>query len=116
MARARWHFGGGPTYCAGCRAEGLPCADGRPGVDDQLCPYVEHAPMTVEGWEAWDVLSKCSGQLRLVPMGGVIGLDLGAALACGQALGYEPSGLAELLPAGEAGLVTALNDRMTRED
>ncbi|QLH40892.1 MAG: hypothetical protein HWD60_03100 [Defluviicoccus sp.] len=66
--------------------------------------------MSEAGWQAWDVLTRCSGQLRLAPNGTcVLGLDLSAALNLGTALGYDRQALAELLPAGEAGLVTALN-------
>ena len=79
------------------------------------CPYVETAPVSLEGWQAWDVASKCAGQLRLAPMGGVSGLDFAAAFACGRALGYDLGALAELLPAAEAGMVAAINDRLTGE-
>jgi hypothetical protein len=81
------------------------------------CPYAEHAPQTAEGWQAWDVLCKCAGQLRLAPMGGaVLGLDLGAALALTAAAGYDAAAIAELLPAGEAGMIKAINDRIGRDD
>ena len=43
------------------------------------------------------VASKCAGQLRLAPIGGVSGLDFAAAFACGRALGYDLVALAELL-------------------
>ncbi len=64
------------------------------------------------------MLTRCSGQLRQAPGGtGVLGLDLTAALNIGTALGYDRHALAELLPAGEAGLVTALNLRLqNRQD
>lgn len=59
------------------------------------------------------MLTRCSGQLRLAPQGaGVIGLDLTAAIHLGRAAGYDEQTLAELLPAGETGLVKALNDRL----
>lgn len=54
---------------------------------------------------------RCAGQLRLVP-GAAIGLDLGACLAIGAALGYDAAALAELLPAAEAGMIAALNERL----
>ena len=54
---------------------------------------------------------RCAGQLRLVP-GAAIGLDLGACLAIGAALGYDATALAELLPAAEAGMIAALNERL----
>jgi hypothetical protein len=57
---------------------------------------------------------RCSGQLRVAPHGAaVLGLDLGTALAIGMAMGYDAYLLAELLPAGEAGLVKALNERLS---
>ncbi len=64
------------------------------------------------------MLTRCSGQLRLTPSGRcVLGLDLTTALNLGTALGYDRHALAELLPAGEAGLVTALNLRLqSRQD
>lgn len=110
-ARSRWHFGGGPGYCEGCHRQGRPCAKGEPGQGGELCAYVAHAPLTEVGWQAWDVLLRCSGQLRVVP-GAVIGIDFGAAFAIGQALGYDALALAELLPAAEAGMVSAINTRL----
>ncbi len=72
--------------------------------------------MTYAGWQAWDVITRCSGQLRLAPNGAVvIGLDLTAAIALATALGYDVRGVAELLPAAEAGLVTALNARLATQ-
>lgn len=43
---------------------------------------------------------------------GVIGWDMGAALAMGTALGIAPAALAELLPVIEAEMVRRLNERM----
>jgi hypothetical protein len=54
---------------------------------------------------------RCAGQLRFVP-GVVVGIDLGAALSVGAAVGYDAIALAELLPAGEAGMVAAINERL----
>jgi hypothetical protein len=103
---------------------GAPCARGDPGAKpatglgpvDRRCRYVETAPVSLEGWQAWDVAAKCAGQLRLAPMGGgVSGLDFAAAFACAHALGYDLVAFAELLPAAEAGMVAAINDRLTGE-
>jgi hypothetical protein len=110
-ARARWHFGGGAGYCEGCRRQGLPCARGEPGRDGEVCAYFANEPLTEAGWQAWDILTRCAGQLRMLP-GAVVGLDLGVALAVGAAAGYDVAALAELLPAGEAGLVGAMNERL----
>lgn len=83
------------------------------GLDGNRCPYIAHEPLSDAGWAAWDVLTRCSGQLRLAPQGaGVIGLDLAAAIHLGRAAGYDEQALAELLPAGETGLVKALNERL----
>jgi hypothetical protein len=99
MARCRWHFGGGPEYCGACP---LPC---------DVCPYRQHEPLSLEGWQAWDVALKTASQLRAVP-GAAIGLDLAACLRVGRALGYDESALAELLPAAETGLIEGLNRRL----
>ena len=81
-----------------------------------LCPYLEHEPLTDAGWQAWDLILRCSGQLRLAPHAGIVaGLDLAAALALGAALGHDVYALAELLPAAEAGLVAAINTRLSEE-
>jgi len=82
----------------------------------ERCPYLEHEPLTDAGWQAWDVILRCSGQLRLAPHAGiVIGIDMAAALALGAALGHDVYALAELLPAAEAGLVAAINTRLSEE-
>jgi hypothetical protein len=75
---------------------------------------VEHQPHSDGGWQAWDVLLRCSGQIRVIP-GAAVGLDFAAALAVGAALGYDAAALAELLPAGEAGMIAAINERIRRD-
>lgn len=54
---------------------------------------------------------RCAGQLRLVP-GAAIGIDLNACFGMGAGLGYDATGLAELLPAAEAGTIAGFNERM----
>lgn len=44
--------------------------------------------------------------------GGILGWDMTAALALGQALGIEPLALAEFLPAIEAVMVRSFNARI----
>jgi hypothetical protein len=44
--------------------------------------------------------------------GAVIGWDMGAALALGDALGVPPIAMAELLPVIEAVMVAKLNEQM----
>lgn len=60
------------------------------------------------------MIERCAGQLRVAPGGGAVGLDMGAALRLAEALGYAAAAAAELLPAAEAGLVKAINERMER--
>jgi len=48
--------------------------------------------------------------------GAVIGWDLTAALALGDALGVPPLAMAELLPVIEAVMVAKLNEQMERPD
>ena len=63
------------------------------------------------------MITRCSGQLRLAPNGAaVIGIDLAATIALMTALGYDARAVAELLPAAEAGLTSALNERLAQHD
>jgi hypothetical protein len=57
------------------------------------------------------LVGRLGGQLRVLP-GAVIGWDMTAALALGDALGIPPLAMAELLPAVEAVMVTKLNEQM----
>ena len=114
-ALCRWHFqpGGGPEYCKTCRDDGLPCARGEPGADGHRCPYHEHALISRQEHEAWNVLLACQGQLRQAPSGRVVGIDMVAGLSLARARGYDLAVLSELLPAAEAGSVEALcSDRL----
>lgn len=77
----------------------------------ELCPYTEHQPKTEEGAQAWDLMLKASGQLRLGGMGGVAGIDMGVALRMAEALGYDTRAAVELIPAAERGMVRSLNKR-----
>ena len=98
----------------GLPRRGFPCAQGEPGADGRLCPYREHALISRQEHEAWDVLLACQGQLRLAPSGHVIGVDMDAALRLGAARGCDLAVLSELLPAAEAGLIEALCRRHFR--
>ena len=93
------HFqpGGGPEYCRACRDDDLPCGGGESGPDGQLCPYREHALISLQEHEAWDVLLACQGQLRLAPSGHVIGIDMPAALKIGAVREFDLAVLLELL-------------------
>ena len=56
-------------------------------------------------------MGRLGGQLRILP-GTVIGWDMSAALALGDALGVPPLAMAELLPCLEAVMVVKLNEQM----
>jgi hypothetical protein len=99
-----------------CRDDGLSCARGEPGADGRLCPYREHALISRQEHEAWEVLLACQGQLRLSTSGYVIGIDMDAALTLATARGYELTVLSELLPTAEAGLVEALCNGRSRDE
>ncbi|WP_235857921.1 DUF7697 family protein [Marimonas lutisalis] len=58
-----------------------------------------------------DLVGRLGGQLRVLP-GAVVGWDMSAALALGDALGISPLVMAELLPVIEAVMVTKLNEQM----
>ena len=76
-------------------------------------------PLTLEGWQIWDLAQRLTGQLRLAAgMGGgaVIGWDMTAALAMARALGVNPLIAAECLPEIEAVMVRKLNEQMASGD
>jgi hypothetical protein len=87
-----------------------------PFADWRLCPFREHALISRQEHEAWEVLLACLGQIRLAPSGHIIGIDMGAALRIGAARGHDLAVLSELLPAAEAGLVEALCAEKRRPD
>ena len=58
-----------------------------------------------------DLLQAAGGQLRLAPMGGVIGFDMTALLAMARARGVPLAAAAELLPHVEAVVVETLQKR-----
>ena len=58
-----------------------------------------------------DLAQAAGGQLRLAPMGGVIGFDMTALLAMARARGIDPAAAAELLPHVEAVVVETLQKR-----
>jgi hypothetical protein len=78
--------------------------------------YREHALISRQEHEAWDVLLACQGQLRLAPSGHVIGIDMNTALRMGAARGCDLAVLSELLPAAEVDLVKALCSDRVRDD
>jgi hypothetical protein len=86
-------------YCEACAQA---CPD---------CPARLNRPETPESWQVWDLVSRLGGQLRVLP-GAVIGWDLPAALALGDALSVPPLAMAEPLPVIEAVMVAKLNEQM----
>jgi len=65
--------------------------------------------------QVWDLVGRLGGQMRVAPMGGIIGWDMSAALALASALGFEAAPVAELLPPIEAVMVTKMNERMEQD-
>lgn len=55
-----------------------------------------------------------SGQLRVTQNGLVVGLDMGAALQMGAALGLNAFVLAELLPGIEGAMVRKYNEQIAQ--
>ena len=80
-------------------------------ITSQYCPYVANQLETVEGWQAWELIETCSGQLRTAGMGGIIGFDLPAFLQVADALGYERKSLISLLSFAESGMLEAMRER-----
>ena len=79
------------------------------------CPRTLHRPLTLEGWQVWDLVQRLGGQVRVVGGmngGAVLGWDMGAALQLGGALGLSPLILAELLPPVEAVMVRKINETL----
>ena len=55
----------------------------------------------------------CLGQIRLMPSGHVVGIDMTAALNIAKARDYDLRVVSELLQAAENGLVEAMNEKDT---
>jgi hypothetical protein len=106
----------GPNTAGPAATTACPAPKASAGADGQLCPYREHALISRQEHEAWEVLLACQGQLRLAPSGHVIGINVGAALRVGAARGYDLGVLSEFLPAAETGLVEALSVDRGRSD
>ena len=98
----------GPNTAEPAATMACPAPGANSGTDGQRCPYREHALISRQEHETWDVLLACQGQLRLAPSGHVIGVDMDAALHLAAARGSDLAVLSELLPAAEAGLVEVL--------
>lgn len=73
-----------------------------------MCPYLKHEPLTQEGFEVWEIVRRCGGQLRFYPNGSVAGFDISAVLSVTQALGYDLQAVLCLLDSAESGLSEAV--------
>ena len=74
-----------------------------------------YKPLTLEGWQVWDLVQRLGGQVRVAGgMSGsaVLGWDMGASLQLGAALGLPPLIIAELLPPIEAVMVRKTNEEI----
>jgi hypothetical protein len=76
---------GGPNIAEPAATTASLAPRGESGADGQRCPYREHALISRQEHEAWEVLLACQGQLRLAPSGHVIGIDMSTALSIGAA-------------------------------
>ena len=90
-SRAKWHFGGGRTYCKGCGGQQLYCP-----IDK--CQYNQTTLKTTAGYQAWEVLLKLSEP------------DLSVALEIAKNLGFDMELMSELLPVGIQGIKEGLNE------
>ncbi|RME96709.1 MAG: hypothetical protein D6773_16810 [Alphaproteobacteria bacterium] len=68
-----------------------------------------NAPRSFEGCQVWDLVGRLGGQVRVAPTGGVVGWDMGAAMALAVALGVDPAAVGYLLPPLEAVMVRTVN-------
>ena len=66
-------------------------------------------PFTHEGYEAWEIILRCSGQLRRHPNGKAAGFDIPTILSMTEALGYDRQVLMLLLVHAELGLREAID-------
>ena len=72
-------------------------------------------PLTLEGWQVWDLVQRLGGQIRVtggMSGGAVLGWDMAAAFQLGVALGLSPFIIAELLPPIEAVMVRKTNQEI----
>lgn len=68
-----------------------------------------HAAETDEGIVAWEVIRRCSGQVR-AGFGGPYALDYGAILMMAAAMGADTALLTDLLPSIEPVIVKAYRE------
>lgn len=68
-------------------------------------------PLTLEGWQVWDLVLRLGGQLRALP-GAALGWDFAAAFALAHALGIDARLVAEILPELEPIVVQKINEQV----
>lgn len=80
-----------------------------PGDNGEHCPYIVHGLDTEEEQQAWHVLMLGQSSLRMGPMGGCLGLDMGVIVSIAQALGYDAAAVVELIGASQGVITEKLN-------
>lgn len=75
-----------------------------------MCPYIANDAITQEGFEAWEVITRCSGQLNYYPNGTIAGFNIPSVLSVSQVLGYDAQAQLLLLNYADQGLSEALKD------
>ena len=80
-----------------------------------MCPDIENLPATIEGAQAWQILTAVSGHVRIVGMGRPIALDLPAAVALIPHSDGDPAVIRDLLIAAASGVGAALSEE-TEDD
>jgi len=86
----------------------LPCSKGKADpVTGEFCPYQQNEPLTIEGFEAWEIIQR--GFVRYFPNGKVAGFCIPTILSICNALGYDSRAVLHLLEYAEAGLQEAIN-------
>ena len=63
--------------------------------------------------QVWDLVGRLGGQMRVAPSGGIIGWDMGAALAMARALSVPGVAVGELFASIGAGMGVKLNEQIT---
>lgn len=80
-------------------------------VTGELCPYIVHGLETEGEQQAWHVLRLSQSSLRMGPMGGYLGLDMGVVTQIAQALGYDMRKVIELIGEAQPVIVKKLNEK-----
>ncbi len=87
----------------------MPCSRGKEGLNGERCPSIENVPRSEEEEHAWQVIQQCQGQFRTGGMGGVTGLDMGAAIDVMKARGCFNETVLDLVQAAESAIIQEIN-------